>query len=208
MPDCMKLGCAASRCRPPPAGQDCRAGALSEVGDTLPCMEVVAKNSGSDIARQRAWAEVRWAAREMAANLIRVVRGAGKPHEIGLHAQDFLDAYVRYREVTGAFPSPDDLAAALSINPDPKMLTQARSDEFSRMGAEHRVVRGALQVAASRLMGQRTQESAGDDEMHLGIRDTTAIRDAEHLARVKAISEQRGNDRSRSRRSKTKAPGK
>lgn len=76
------------------------------------------------------------------------------------------------------------------------------------MDFEHRVVRGALQVAASRLIGQLTQERAGEDEMHFGIREITAIHDAERRARAKVISEQRGDDRPRSRRRKAKAAGK
>jgi hypothetical protein len=40
---------------------------------------IVSENSEADIARHSALARVEWRLRELAANLLRIIRGAGKP---------------------------------------------------------------------------------------------------------------------------------
>jgi hypothetical protein len=128
-------------------------------------MRIVAENSEADLARERATEEVRWALQDMAANLLRVVRGAGRPHEVGLQAGRLIEALAAYREVAGMFPHAYDLTRFLSVNRDEEMLARCSKDERARAYEEERVVRGALQVAASRLAGQKTQEAAGHHEM-------------------------------------------
>ncbi len=77
--------------------------------------------------------------------------------------------------------------------------------------AQDTVIGGALQIAASRLLGQQTQQSMGENEMYQGIENLSQARkerDAEwernkekHMAEFKASLEKK-----RSRRAKrTKA---
>jgi hypothetical protein len=49
-------------------------------------------------------------------------------------------------------------------------------EEFDLSRAEHAIVRGSLQIAASRLLDQRTHETAGEDEMYKGLYELEAIR--------------------------------
>jgi hypothetical protein len=52
-------------------------------------------------ARMREWAEgdVSWAARECAANMLRIIRGAGKPHELLLQMKKVIDSAVKFQEL-------------------------------------------------------------------------------------------------------------
>lgn len=138
---------------------------------------LVVVNVDADLERrqaekERSWAEqeVSWTLRRMTANLIRVARGAGKPYDIADHAQDFIRALVKYREVCGDLTVMDQLPAMLSIRNerlDRAELTGAEAEE--RYGVEE-IIRGALQITASRLVGQNTQERAGESELHSGSR--------------------------------------
>jgi hypothetical protein len=125
-------------------------------------------------------AEVSRTLREMTANLLRVIRGAGKPYEIGQQAAALVEALVKYRDVTGAWP--DDLSEVLSIERD---MDNLEGHQLDRADAEQRVISGALQVAASRLIGQTAHASVGSCEMYEGI---NAIADMREEGRAKALS--------------------
>jgi hypothetical protein len=138
---------------------------------------LVVANTDAELERQRAetnrkWAEqeVDWTLRQMAANLIRVVRGAGKPFEIAENAQTFILALVKYREVTGDLDVMDQFPAMLSIGAKDYLRRGLDGAKLDEARAEERAVRGALQVAASRLLGQTTQVKAGEDELSDGAR--------------------------------------
>lgn len=62
--------------------------------------------------RRREWTKVdlSWAVRECAANLLRIVRGAGKPHELLLQMKKVIESAVKFQEVHGYWP--DDVIAA------------------------------------------------------------------------------------------------
>ncbi len=118
-----------------------------------------------------------WALREMTANLLRVVRGAGKPYEIGRQAQALVDEFGKYYAVAGRFPPSEELSRFLDVSRDEEILAQCSEESRERAYAEERIFRGVLQVVASRLVDQRTQESAGRDEMSQGIRDLKEARE-------------------------------
>jgi hypothetical protein len=124
--------------------------------------------SDSEIARERAAAHVRWALRDLAANVLRVIRGAGKPHEIGQQAQVLLETFGSYREATGTFPSHDDVSSLLSVERD---LDNFSGNSALRAEAQELVLRSALRVIAARLLDQRTQESVGLSELWQCIND-------------------------------------
>jgi hypothetical protein len=95
--------------------------------------------------------------------------GAGKPYELGRQAQAFVETLVAYRDAVGFFPSPEELASALSVERDREFMEGMTPENRAQIYAEQAIVRGSLQIAASRLLGQRTQESAGHDEMCGGM---------------------------------------
>lgn len=159
-------------------------------------IRIVAENSEAELARQRAMAEVSWALREMTSNLMRVIRGAGKPGMIGQHTQAFIQALVSYRDAAGMMPSPEDLTEILSVDEDPKIIAVLENPELRRVDAKQRIVRGALQLAASRLVGQKTQESAGEHEMYDGIIAIEALRDEGRRERTQGPADRDGARRS------------
>ncbi|MFT8246599.1 hypothetical protein [Roseomonas sp. BN140053] len=179
-------------------------------------MKVVAENSEAELearrkqeATDRAREQVVRALRELAANLLRVIRGAGKPWTLGQDAAEVVIAIEAYQEIAGPTLFADDIAAALRIQEHYRHLPSLSSREAERLDAEEQVVRGALQVVASKLLGQRTQEAAGDDEMHRGIREFGEIRaeaKREHLVAMRALKAPKARSKARARPS-TKKPG-
>ena len=121
-------------------------------------------------AQDQAENEVRWALRTLAANILRVTRGAGKPYLLVEHAADFLKAVIAYQEVSGHPLMAEVLSQALDIQPDRELNPQISAGYRDREEATHTMVRGALQIAAARLMEQRTQRAAGESELHQGMR--------------------------------------
>ena len=145
-------------------------------------MRVVSENSETDLARRQAVERVRWALREMTANLLRVVRGAGKSHEIVNQTAELLQALASYRDVVGTFPPVDELDRFLRMGRDFDAYMQYEEQVRARISAEESIVRGALQMAASQLIGQSTQEAAGRHEMYGGLNAIVDMRTAERKA--------------------------
>jgi hypothetical protein len=144
--------------------------------------------------RDREWAEreFSWAIRECAANMLRIVRGAGKPHEILLQMKKAIDTAVKFQEVHGYFPSSDFIQSELKLYDEHErqsdreregQLGQETIDRwredgfFERMLAKHTICRGALQIAASGLIGQDTQQRNGEHEFHEGLHQLERLRE-------------------------------
>lgn len=108
-------------------------------------------------------AKVEPALQNLAANLMRVARGAGDPHRLVWQMTMAIAAFDNYAAEKGHSPSADTLHRLLSI-PRPSRPAADHDERVldSRIDA---VVSGALQVAASRLLGQASQEAAGTKEI-------------------------------------------
>jgi hypothetical protein len=136
--------------------------------------------------RAREWARSDFSStiREVAANVLRVVRGAGKPYELLVQMQEVVNKAVKYREVHGYYPSSDLIQQVLALydeyeQQEERQRRQEISEEsrnvlrddgyLDRLYALHIIHRGALQVAASGLIGQDTQQRAGESELHRGL---------------------------------------
>lgn len=130
-------------------------------------MRIVAENSETDIAKRHAEMQAQSNLRELAANLLRVVRGAGRPEALGQQAAAFVHALYAYQEAFGHYPSADVHAAAIRIE---ECTLDLDEGEHVRMRGQEMAVRGALQIAASELLGQRTQQRAGESELFDGFR--------------------------------------
>ncbi|KRQ92375.1 hypothetical protein [Bradyrhizobium valentinum] len=141
---------------------------------------------GRDRQREQEWASSDFssALRECAANVLRVVRGAGKPYELLVQMQEVVDKAIKYREAHGYYPSSDLILTKLALHDEYKQQRK-RDDrgeineesrhflreegEFTRLHALHVIHCGALQIAASGLIGQDTQQRAGESELHRGL---------------------------------------
>lgn len=149
-------------------------------------MRLVSESTGAEVVRERATLDIAWALRDLTANLLRVVRGAGKAYAIPEQTQAVLLALVAYRDAVGT-PIPDhELSGILAFGQDRIDASKFTDAQVCRSVALDTIVRGSLQVAASRLIGQGTQERAGDAEMHRGIMEVERLREEDRAARDRA----------------------
>jgi hypothetical protein len=147
---------------------------------------------GGPEGRDRIFAEqeFEFALREAAANMLRIVRGAGKPHALLKQMSDVVAAAVKVRDVTGQLPT-DILETVLHRESKTEAIQEKRRtgeiDEtsierwqdigmFDKLEAEDSMKAGVLQIIASQFVGQRTQESAGESEMRNGINEAFEAR--------------------------------
>ena len=141
-------------------------------------MRLVSENSEADLAKREKLDEVERRFVDLASNVLRVVRGAGKPGDIGDQASALAWAYIEFEKVAGHYPFPEHIAEAANIAPTHDQLSKMSPENYEEVASEHQIIKGALQIAASRLLRQRTQESAGDNEMFEGMRRWEDNRDA------------------------------
>ena len=154
-------------------------------------MRLVSENADAGVVKERATLDVAWALRDLTANLLRVVRGAGKAYMIPEQTQAVLLALIAYRDTVGT-PIPDhELSAILAPGQDRLDASKFTDAEVCRSMALDTIVRGALQIAASRLIGQGTQEQAGNTEMHRGIREFERLMEEDRAARDRAARQTR-----------------
>jgi hypothetical protein len=149
-------------------------------------IRTVGEPSAEAMSREAALDGLYYPLQELAANLLRTVRGAGKPHELGGNLMACIHAFEAYKEANGYWPSAELLASILKFDSGIEELQGRSSKEdfdrweqvglLDRMQAEYEVCRGALQIVASRILGQRTQESAGSSELSEGIRSLESAR--------------------------------
>ena len=137
-------------------------------------MKVVSENSDDDLKRRQADGRVGTAVRALAANLMRVTRGSGKAQEIGSQAHELIEARMAYAEAWGFLPGPDRYDEYLDIAPNAEIMSQISEEDAGRIYAKAGIVRASLQIAASGLLGQRTQETIADHDLYTAIRELEA----------------------------------
>jgi hypothetical protein len=147
-------------------------------------MHIVSDGPDPDQPRRDALAAVRRALRELTANLLRMIRGAGKPYLIVGQLDELTTALIAYSEKSGSMmPSDHDLKRALTPEEyDPLFRATYGDLEAERRDAIQQIVRGSLQLVASQMLGQSTQEAAGRSEMHAGSRALGEINKQQLLA--------------------------
>jgi hypothetical protein len=146
-----------------------------------------------DRDRDREWTkhEFSWAIRDTAANMLRIIRGAGKPYELLMQMKKAIDSAIKFQELHGYWPF-DVIANDLLIEDEMETflararegkLDQATVDRwrddgtFDKMMAQNSMYRGALQSIASELIGQNTQKRSGENEFYEGLRQWMKIRE-------------------------------
>jgi hypothetical protein len=168
------------------------------------------RNPEQDIAEQ----ELADALRDAAANVLRIIRGAGKPYWLIEQFGDVIRAASDFKEAAGHWPPSDMLARMLKLDDEVSeiyhrsksgQISQESIDRwkqdstFERLYAERVIQRGVLQIIASKLLGQTVQASAGDSEMHQGIRDMIEAQE-EHRNYVDPRLAERAPKKPRSRK--------
>jgi hypothetical protein len=130
-------------------------------------LAVVSERSAEDIIKQRATLALKFSLINLTANLIRVVRGAGKPDRIVDYIDGFVDAFNEYYKVIGHAPTGAMLSDLIRF-PDRADL-KLDDDRLDEMLLEDAICRSALQMVASTLMEQRIhqEEALGELQGHL-----------------------------------------
>jgi hypothetical protein len=133
--------------------------------DEPPKLSLAAENDRHEIDKQRAIDRLAWPTREMAANLLRVMRGHGRPSYLPQQIINLSDLILEASKYSVAGPIFMEMEQALQ---------SALPDYFSERESqahEGTIASGALQFLASRLVEQRAQEAAGRREIAEGIRE-------------------------------------
>ena len=111
------------------------------------------------------------------ANLLRVTRGAGERHSIIMHAAEFMQACSEFHDATGRFPDAQTLLPALRWELDHEQISKFDVCFRRSIRAREKMTRGALKIVASKLLEQKTQETAGEFELYLGMSEWEKARE-------------------------------
>jgi hypothetical protein len=131
-------------------------------------LELVSNQTEEDIKITRARDEAIRALRELTGNLLRIVRGAGKPYQLDKLALDYLVAHRAYYEAAGKWLSYGDKHIALDVYRRPEF--EDSSDPHASVMYESDLsmedaVQASLQVAASRILGDQLRQRRGDSDL-------------------------------------------
>lgn len=149
-------------------------------------MRIVVENAPADVARNRAIGELDWALRDLTANLLRIMRGQGVPTEIEEQAQALVSALSHYRHAVGVAPTAEDLAHGLDADQARTVPEQASTERIAEVRAEEAIIRGAIDIAAARLLIEAQHEAAGHAQMRAGLNALLAIHKARRKRRTAA----------------------
>lgn len=111
--------------------------------------------------REKAYAvdRLEWGTRELVANLLRVMRGAGRPLELPQQIVNFAESILEVSKTARLWAVSSAIEDAL-YSAFPRNLGAPEREEDIRI-----IVSGSLQLLASRLVHQRAQEAAGEREI-------------------------------------------
>jgi hypothetical protein len=130
-----------------------------------PKLTVASETDPADLEKALAERELSWETREMAANLLRVIRGAGKPHQLPQQIITLGEHILETHKAARAWAIWSAMEEALqSAMPD---FFDAPEHE-AHIGV---IAQGSLQFVASRLVHQPAQEAAGEREIESGIEE-------------------------------------
>lgn len=121
-------------------------------------------------AVDKAWAkhDLERPLRQLAANIMRVSRGAGEPYSIIMQCVEVVKGAQSYNEKCGEWPDDVDVKDALDFH-DPRLRDYTRTYDERRSSMED-IIEGALRMAAGRIVGQKLQEDHGEKDLLAAIR--------------------------------------
>lgn len=150
-------------------------------------IKLVTDKSDAAISRAQAEAKIKAAARELAANVLRTVAGAGRPGFLAIDASALLAATNNYEEVIRVDKKGHSgIAADLirsALNPEETFIENrpgAKEIEENLERAFKAAIKkftcGALRFAAATLLDQMTQQTLANHEIHEGLRMIEKLR--------------------------------
>lgn len=162
-------------------------------------IRLVSDQSESDVRKHEDEEALKSALRALTANLLRICRGGGKA-ELGRQLTGCIRAFQDYYESHGHYPVHATIQQIL--DPDAAMkehrpwIDQNEDDlarwaddgTLERERAFQQIRNGALQVDASMLLNQITQERRGETEMADGIRALEAANEKYRQSHVRTTA--------------------
>jgi hypothetical protein len=115
----------------------------------------------AQLGRSRALAGVERAVRELAANILSVVHGTGRPEMIGPQAQALVHAMDAHRSIAGYAPTGPEIAAVLNIVAKAERVALLNIQRKPELNATQTLISRALPIAASRLSDIRSHTPGG-----------------------------------------------
>jgi hypothetical protein len=79
-------------------------------------MRIFSSKSEKEVAKERALQRLNWPLRELAANLMRITRGAGRPEYLVDHMNAVAEALTEYRAAADCWPSNDEYRSILNLD--------------------------------------------------------------------------------------------
>jgi hypothetical protein len=146
------------------------AGYHGRMADEPPALTIAAETDQRKIDKRRALDHLHWPTRELAANLLRVMRGAGRPIELPGQIIELAIAIQEAGRLTNVWYIGTEIEEVLQ-SAFPKT-----SERWPDERAENIIASGALQLLASTLVSQRAQAVAGSRELHEGVEHMEAAR--------------------------------
>lgn len=173
-------------------------------------IRVVSERSEAEIKRQRATDALDGPLRQLASNILRIVRGAGKPYDLYEQMLAVLQAMNDYRDAVGAWPSSFEMDKILNArvernwsDEDLKRWTEGGTLEMEL--AFDAICRGALQNVASKLVDQKLQIAAGENEVYEAVYRIEALREGWRKERARQAQQARAPARKKARRRKSES---
>jgi hypothetical protein len=137
-----------------------------------PPIRIVSEQTEKDIERNRTREEVGFVLREMAANLLRIIRGAGKGYHLMGEMIACVKAFQDFHDAHGHWPDSYSIQKALEFDevPSPPLdAPDSHWDEWNVTNAEMNVCKASLRIAAARLLEQKLQEDHGHNDLRAAI---------------------------------------
>lgn len=150
-------------------------------------------DGGGPEGRDRLFAEqeLRDCLHQTAANMLRIIRGAGKPYELVAQCNEVVKAAIKFKDAFGHWPPPHVLGEMLAMYDEVHAMddkqaagrfTKEDMDRWYEDGTMDRkyaietIKAGVLQTIASQFVGQTLQQRAGESEMRDGINKVIAAK--------------------------------
>jgi len=106
------------------------------------------------------------ALRELTANLLRVVRGAGRPNQIGRQAVELIAQFKLFYKAHGHYPMSARYSDYLGLFSSSEKVASLSAIDKDRVVAEQRLIKASLQIVASDLIHQRVQKSVAENDFY------------------------------------------
>lgn len=141
---------------------------MADGEEKRPHLRLAAENDRKAVDKARARYEIDWPLRKLAANIMRVSRGAGEPYSVIQQCIEVVKGAQAFCDKCGDWPDDNEVREALDFH-DPRLRDYTRQYD-ERSSAIEDIVEGALRLAAARLLRQDLQERHGEKDLLEGIR--------------------------------------